>query len=442
MPAPPIRYADDDGVAIAYQVVGDGARDLVFVPGFVWHLEVIWEDPDVARFLRRMAGFGRLILYDKREQGLSDRTGQPPTLEQGMDDLLAVLNAVGAQRPVVFGISEGAPMCALFAATHPERCERLVLFGAYSRLVGSADHPAGVSEEDMEGFFAMVREGWGGPVALDLFAPSVAADETKRDWWARLLRQGTSPSGARNLLRMYYHLDVRGVLPAIGAPTLLVTRTGDRIAPPEQALLMAGGISGARFVELPGEDHLAFFEHPEAVLGEVEEFFTGRRSAPPGERVLATVLFTDIAGSTEHATALGDRRWRDRLEAHDRAVRREVAARRGRVVKTMGDGALAVFDGPARAIEAAAAIRDAVAPLDLHVRAGLHTGECELIGQDVGGIAVHIGARVAARAQAGEVLVSRTVTDLVAGSGLTFADRGEHELKGVPGRWRLFAAQG
>lgn len=435
------KYAlSEDGVNIAYQVHGEGPLDLVFVPGFVSHVELVWEDPALARFLRRLASFSRLIFFDKRGQGLSDRTGRPPTLEESMDDLRAVMDAAGAERPAIFGISEGGPMSILFAATYPERVAALVLYGTFARLLSADDFPQGVAPERMDGWARMVREGWGGPVGVELWAPSEVGNPEFERWWARLLRQGTSPAGAVELMELYREIDVRAVLPTVGTPTLVLHRSEDRLVPARQAEYLAAKIPGARSVALPGDNHLPTGGDQEQLLDEVEEFLVGSRVSEP-ERALATVLFTDIVGSTETAARLGDRRWRDLIERHDQTVRRELTVHRGTEVKTMGDGFLATFDGPARAIRCACAIRDELGQIGVEVRAGIHTGEVDLIGADVAGMAVNIGARVGALADSGEVLVSSTVRELVVGSGIEFEERGSHELKGAPGDWRLFAVR-
>jgi pimeloyl-ACP methyl ester carboxylesterase len=433
------HYADSGGVNIAYQVHGDGPLDLLLVPGFVSHAELLTEEPGIGRFFRRLTSFSRLVVFDKRGQGLSDRPGSPPTLEESMDDLEAVMEAAGCERPAIFGISEGGPMSALFAATHPERVSSLVLFGTFARMLEAPDFPHGVSEQALDRWSEIIRRDWGGPVALSLWAPSRLGDREFERWWARLLRQGTSPAGAIALMDLYREMDVRAVLPAIDVPTLILHREGDRMISVAQGRYMAETIPGARYVELPGEDHLPFAGDLDAVLDEVEEFLVGSRGAAESERALATVLFTDIVGSTAKAAELGDRGWRALLERHDATVRRQLSLYRGREVKTMGDGFLATFDGPARAIRCASAVREEVAELGIDVRAGIHTGEVELIGEDVGGMAVNIGARIGALAAPGEVLVSSTVRELVVGSGLEFAERGVETLKGAPGEWRLFA---
>jgi pimeloyl-ACP methyl ester carboxylesterase/class 3 adenylate cyclase len=432
------QYADSAGVSIAYQVHGEGPVELVFVPGFVSHVELIWTEPTVAAFFRRLASFARLVVFDKRGQGLSDRLGRAPTLEDSMDDLRAVMDAAGCERPAIMGISEGGPMSALFAATHPDRVAALVLYGTYARMVAAPDYPEGIPERWLRNWERIIRSEWGTPVGIDLWAPSTAGDPGFEEWWARLLRYGTSPAGAIALMRLYRELDVRVALAAIEAPTLVLHCGGDKMIPVAQGRHLADHIPGSRFVELDSEDHVPF-TGAEPLLDEIEEFLVGSRGARDSERALATILFTDLVGSTAKAAELGDRGWRRLLERHDAAVRRQLALHRGREVKTVGDGFLATFDGPARAIRCATALRGDLGSLGLELRAGIHTGEVELIGEDVGGIAVNIGARIGAQAGAGEVLVSSTVRELVVGSGLEFADRGVRPLKGVPGEWRLFA---
>lgn len=442
MAAPPIRYAHNGDVSLAYQVVGDGPLDLVAVTGFVGHLELWWEEPALARFWDRLASFSRLILWDKREQGLSDRLGRPPTLEQGMDDLRVVLDAAGSERAALVGFSEGGPLSILFAATHPARTRALVLWGTYARVTRAPDYPGGVPAEDFRAFLDSTVAAWGGPAGIELFAPSMAGDRRFVAWWTRLLRSGTSPRGARDLMEMYAEIDVRHALPAVSAPTLVLHRSDDALVPAAWGRSMAEQIADASYTELPGRDHLAAVGDPDSVLDEIEEFLTGTRPVHEPARMLSTVMFTDIVGSTERATELGDRRWGDLLEAHDGLVRRRLERFEGREVKTTGDGFLATFDGPARGIKCAREVVAGARELGIEVRAGLHTGECELKGDDVGGIAVHIGARVGALAGAGQVLVSGTVKDLVVGSGIEFDDRGSHSLKGVPGDWRLYAVAG
>jgi len=428
-------------VSIAYRVVGEGTLDLVFVSGWVSNLDLMWEDASYARFLRRLASFSRLILFDKRGTGLSDRVPETdlPTLEARMDDVRAVLDAAGAERAALLGHSEGGPMCLLFAATYPERTNALVLIGTYARRLIGEGYPFGATPEAYDAFLAEIADGWGGPVGLEVRAPSLADDERFRTWWSDYLRMSASPGAALALTRMNGQIDVRPALRTIDVPTLVVHRSGDRALPVEGARYIAERIRDVRLVELPGDDHLPFVGDQDAILDEIEEFLTGARRGAESDRVLATVLFTDIVGSTERAVELGDRDWRDLLDSHHVLVRRELERWRGTELATAGDGFLATFDGPARAIRCACGVRDAVRGLGLEIRAGLHTGECEVRGDTIAGIAVHIGARVAALAAAGEVLVSSTVKDLVAGSGIEFDERGEHDLKGVPGRWQLYS---
>jgi pimeloyl-ACP methyl ester carboxylesterase/plasmid stabilization system protein ParE len=439
---PQTRYARSGDVSIAYQVVGDAPRDLVLVPGWVSNVEVLWEEPACARFLERLATFTRLILFDKRGTGLSDRVSDMPNLETRMDDVRAVMDAVGSERAALLGYSEGGPLCLLFAATYPARAAAVIMIGSYARRLRTPDYPSGLDEETWHRWMDTCEREWGGPVGLDQRWPSAAGDERIRQWWARLLRMGASPGANRALQRMNGETDVRHVLPAIRVPTLILHSVGDRLLSVDGSRYMAERIPGAKYVELPGGDHLPWGEDVDAILDEVEEFLTGVRHGPEPDRVLATVLFTDIVGSTEKAAALGDRRWRDLLERHHHLVRRELARFRGHEVDTAGDGFLATFDGPARAVRCARAVSDGVRSLGVEMRAGLHTGEIELSRDKVSGLAVHIGARVAAAAGPGEVLVSSTVKDLVAGSGLGFQDRGVQTLKGVPGEWHLFALHG
>lgn len=380
-----------------------------------------------------------MILFDKRGLGLSDRTGVAPTLEQVADDALAVLDAAGSERAAVFAISEGGPAAIVLAATYPERVTQLVLYGTWARIVRGADYPLGFTLEQVRATRTYFAEHWGEPVAVAAFIPSMVDDQGYLAWWGRYLRLGTSPGGMVALMSLYEEIDVRPALPVVQQPTLVLHRKGDRLIPLENGRYLAERIPNCRFVELEGADHLVYAGDQAPIVSEIEEFVTGTRSGRESQRVLATVLFTDIVGSTEHAREIGDRRWRDLLQRHHAAVRRELGRFRGREIDTAGDGFLATFDGPARAIQCACSIGDAVRGLGLEVRSGLHTGECELIDGKVGGIAVHTGARVAALAEPGEVLVSRTVRDLVAGSGLAFEDRGVSQLKGVEGDWQLYA---
>ncbi len=420
---------------------GSGAVDLVFVPGFVSNVEAVWSSPARARFFERLGAFARVVMFDKRGTGMSDRSSQVFTLEQRMDDVRAVMDEVGWQRAALFGFSEGGPMSVLFAATFPERTTALVLYGAYARRSWAPDYSFAWRDADWERLFESIERRWGatGDPMLALWAPSIAHDPAAAAAAAAYFRASASPGAALAIMRMNREIDVREVLPSVSAPTLVVHRVGERVIDVEHARYQARHIPRAKLVELPGVDHVPWSGDADAVLQEVEEFLTGERHAPDLERVLATVLFVDIVQSTERAAALGDRGWRDLLQSFQEAVRRQLAAFRGREIDTAGDGFLAAFDGPARAIRCAAAIRAAAQSLALAVRAGVHTGECEIMGEKLGGIAVHTGARVAGSAAPGEILVSQTVKDLVAGSGLPLADRGAHQLKGIPGDWRLYA---
>ncbi len=437
---PRTQYAKSGDVHIAYQVIGHGPVDLVFVPGFVSHLEYDWEHPLPARFFHRLSTFSRLIRFDKRGTGLSDRVVEVPSLEQRMDDVRTVMDAVGSQRAALFGISEGGPMSVLFAATYPERTTALVLYGSYARRSWAPDHPFGWTEEQWSTALEKLERDWGTPQwGIETWTPSLAHDDGYRQYRANYLRLAASPGAAVAVWRMNKDIDVRQVLPAIRVPTLILHRAGDRLTKVEQARYLAERIAGAKLIELPGIDHSPWVGDTDAVLSEIEEFLTGARHAAEPDRVLATVIFADIVASTERATELGDRRWRELLETYYALARRQLERFRGRELDTAGDGLYAAFDGPARAIRCAVAIRDGVRSIGLDVRAGVHTGECEVIGEKMGGIAVHIGARVAGMSRPGEVLVTSTVKDLVAGSGVRFEDRGMHPLKGIPGDWHLYA---
>ena len=438
---PETRYAKSGDINIAYQVVGSGLRDLVLVPGWVSNLDVFWEEPTLARFLSRLASFSRLVVFDKRGTGLSDRVVDMPTLEVRMDDVRAVMDAVGSERAALYGYSEGGPMCALFAVTYPERTSALIMGGAYARLTRTQDYPWGPTAEQLETTVERIEREWGGPVGVDVRAPSMAKDERFRQWWGRLLRASASPTAGAALMRMSAHLDIRHILPTIRVPTLIMHSINDQIIDVGASRYMAERIPGAKLVELSGVDHSPYLSDAQVITDEIEEFLTGVRTRSESDRVLATVLFTDIVGATEKAASLGDRRWRDLLDAHHALVRRELASFRGREIDTAGDGFLAAFDGPARAVRCGCAIADGARAMGLEIRAGLHTGECEVMGDKLGGIAVHIGARVAALAGPGEVLVSSTVKDLVAGSGLSFKDQGTRPLKGVPGDWHLYVVE-
>jgi class 3 adenylate cyclase len=434
---PVTQYAKSGDVHIAYQAFGDGPINLVMVPGFVSNVEDYWDEPDFARFLTRLGSYARVVTFDKRGTGMSDRVAELPGLDQRMDDLRAVMDAAGMEQAAVFGVSEGAPLSILFAATYPGRCRALVLYGSFSRF--SYWFP---TDEALAAFFGYVGQAWGTGGSVQKFAPSRANDPAFQRWWGRNERLGASPAAVTALMRMNSQIDISAVLPAVRVPTLVIHRTGDRAVNVEGGRDVAAHIPGARLVELPGIDHLFYVgENANEISDAIEEFLTGARAPVPADRVLATVLFTDIVGSTEKAAALGDHRWRDLLDHHHATIRRNLARFRGHEVKTTGDGFLATFDGPARGVRCACAIAEEIRPLGIEIRAGLHTGECEMIDDDVGGIAVHIGARVAALAGGSEVFVSSTVRDLVAGSGLRFGDRGSQCLKGIPGKWHIFAAE-
>jgi pimeloyl-ACP methyl ester carboxylesterase len=436
---PQTRYAKSGGVSIAYQVVGDGPNDLVLVPGWVSNVDVFWEEPRLARLLTRLASFSRLILFDKRGTGLSDRVSDMPSLEVRMDDVRAVMDAAGSKRAALFGYSEGGAMCILFAATYPDRAAALIMDGSFARRTSAPDYPWGPGAEQQLAAIEQIEGDWGGSVGIEARSPSLANDERYRQWWARWLRSSASPAAAATLMRMNMEIDVRHVLPVVRVPTLILHSINDRVIDVEASRYMATRIPGAKLIELDGVDHIPWGGDSEQIVDAIEEFLTGARRGSEQDRVLATVLFTDIVGATERASRVGDRNWHDLVDSHHALVRRELENFRGREIDTAGDGFLATFDGPARAVRCACAISKAVRALGLEIRAGLHTGECEVMGDKLGGIAVHTGARVAAQAQASEVLVSSTVKDLVAGSGLTFLDRGVQSLKGIPGEWHLFA---
>jgi class 3 adenylate cyclase len=436
-----IQYARSGEIHIAYQVIGDGPLDLVCVMGALTNLNVLWEDPDYRRFCERLASFSRLILFDKRGMGLSDRV-RAGTLEERMDDVRAILDAVGSESAALMGVSEGGPMSILFAATYPERTRALVLCGAEVKEETSDDWPWGEgTREEFEQWtdIDLVVERWGKGGGIDYFAPSRAGDERLRRFAGRLQVESASPHDAVAFMRMGFEIDIRNVVPSVNAPTLILHRADDKVCNVENARWLARNVEGSRYVELAGMDHLPWIDGDD-ILDEMQEFLTGVREPAEPERMLATVLFTDIVGSTDRARELGDRRWRDLLERHNEIVRRDLERFRGVEIDTAGDGFFATFDGPARAIRCARSIVENVHSVGLDVRSGLHTGECELSADSVRGIAVHTGARVAALAAPGEVLVSSTVKDLVAGSGIDFTDRGVHELKGIPGEWRLYAA--
>ena len=431
----PIRYAKSGDVHIAYRVFGDGPRDIVLIPGTLSHAELLWELPSNEHLLKRLTAFARVIVFDKRGQGLSDRVAEQ-TLEERTGDVCAVMDAAGSARATIYGWSEGGPMCLMFAATYPERTAALVLYGTFASM---KDEPWGVGREQMEQFLGHLERRWGEGVVVLLNAPSRRNDQAFLQSFARIERASASPGSVLTLMRANYGVDVRHLLPALRVPTLILHRADDELVPVRAGRYLAEHIPGATYAEIPGTDHLVLdLETQDVIADKIEEFITGERRRLEPDRVVATVMFTDIVGSTQRAAEMGDARWRELRAAWHTVMRKELAAFRGREVDVAGDGLLATFDGPARAIRCACSVRDRVHGLGLQVRTGLHTGECELSGEAVVGIAVHIGARVAALAGSDEVLVSSTVRDLVAGSGLEFADRGAHSLKGVPGEWRLY----
>jgi class 3 adenylate cyclase len=441
---PETRYARLGDLHLAYQVLGAGPRDILMLDQWFSHMDAQWDVLPLATFRERLATFGRLIMFDKRGAGLSDPvpTMTLPTLELWMDDASAVLDAAGSEKAVLVANLGGGLLGTTFAAAHPERVTSLVLVDCWARYLKAPDYAIGGSPEGIDRALDEVESGAGHGLMIDLFAPSLVHDEHVRRAWTRYERQAASPGMMRAVVRLMYETDVRSVLPAIRVPTLVIQRAGaERFGPPFGKYL-AANIPDARYVELPGADSMIWAGDQDAVLGEIEDFLTGVRRAPEPNRVLATVLFTDIVGSTTLAAELGDARWRRLLGEHNLVARRLIERYGGALIDTAGDGLFATFDGPARAVRCAIAIRDGVSELGLEIRAGLHTGEIELQGDDVAGLAVHIGARISALAQGGEVLVSSTVKDLVLGSGLVFEERGDHALKGVPGEWRIFAVAG
>jgi class 3 adenylate cyclase/alpha-beta hydrolase superfamily lysophospholipase len=443
MNVPETKFTQNGEISIAYQVVGNGPFDLVIVPGFVSHLEQAWEDPSYSRFLMQLASFSRLILFDKRGTGLSDRIGGIPTLEERMDDVRAVMDSVDSQQAALFGISEGGPMSVLFAATYPERATALVLYGSIAKGSRAPDYPWGGDLEDdgtkawLEGW----RTKWGGVYEIETWAPSMADDEVFRQWWAKYLRLSASPSAVIKVFEMNMGIDIRDILPSIQIPTIVLHRTGDQAVEIEQGQYLAKNIPGAKFLELSGEDHLWWVGDSESIVNEIQEFLTGEQPPMEIDRVLATVLFTDIVDSTKRTAEMGDSRWKDVLDTHNAVMVKEINRFRGRTIRSTGDGYLAVFDGPGRAIRCGTAVRNELGQHGIEIRTGLHTGEIDLMGDDVGGIAVNIAARVLAEAADNEVWVSRTVKDLVVGSGFTFEERGTHNLKGVPGEWSSYSVE-
>jgi pimeloyl-ACP methyl ester carboxylesterase len=431
------RYAKNGDINVAYQVFGEGDVDLVYVPGFISHIENYWDNPHFARWLRRLGSFSRVILFDKQGTGLSDQASKLPGMDERMDDVRAVMDAVGVEQAAIFGVSEGGSLATLFAASHPDRSQALILYGAFAQFTSWFP-----TQEALEGLFQYIDTAWGSGESLPRFAPTMKDDLAFKQWWGKFERLGGSPGAAKTIMRMNSQIDITNILPSVNVPTLIIHRTDDVTVNVEGGRLLAERIPNAKYVELSGVDHPPFVgENPNQILDEMAQFLTGEWRPIETERILATVLFTDIVDSTKRAAEMGDQRWRDLLERHHSLVRGELNRFRGQEIDTAGDGFFATFDGPARGIRCACAIRDAVTSLGITIRAGLHTGECEVMGEKIGGIAVHLGARVAAEARSGEVLLSSTVKDLVAGSGLRFIDRGVHTLKGIPGDWNLFAVE-
>lgn len=435
------RYARSGDTHIAYQVVGQGPIDIVYVPGWVSHVELCWEEPTYARFLNQLSSFSRLIMFDKRGTGLSDRVrdDQLPTLEERMDDLNVVMDAAESESAAIFGFSEGGSLSALFAATYPERASSLVMFGTFAKRIWSQDYPWAPTPEERKKEYEFIEREWGNLIDLEHYVPSMVSNEGFTRRLATYFRRSASPGAAVTLLKMNTQIDITNVLPTIHVPTLVIHRTGDRDVKVEEGRWLADRIPGARFKEIQGIDHLPWVGDQDSIIGEVQEFLTGARPASEESRVLATIMFTDIVESTQRAIKVGDQDWTTLLDDHDRICKDSIDRFRGRLVKKTGDGVLATFDGPGRGISCAKEILDRVRALGLEIRCGLHTGECEIRGEDTAGVAVHLAARVSALAGPGELLVSRTVRDLVAGSGVEFEDRGIHELRGFPEEWQLFA---
>ena len=431
------RYAKNGDINVAYQVFGEGNVDLVMVPGFISHIENYWDEPNFARWLRKVGSFARVILFDKQGTGLSDRSSKVPGMDERMDDVRAVMDAVGVEQAALFGISEGGSLATLFAASHPDRSQALILYGAFSQFKSWFQ-----TQEALEDLFQYIDSAWGSGESIAMFAPSMTEDAAFKEWWGKFERLGASPGAAKKIMHLNSQIDITDILPSVKVPTLVIHRTDDVTVNVQGGRRLAERIPNAKYVELPGVNHLPMVgENSDRILDEMAQFLTGELRPIETESVLATVLFTDIVDSTKLAAELGDRQWRDLLERHHSLVRGELNRYRGREIDTAGDGFFATFDGPARGIRCACAIRGAVPSIGITIRAGLHTGECEVLGDKVSGLAVHIGARIMDKADPGEVLVSGTVKDLVAGSGFRFNDRGKHDLKGIPGEWRLFLVE-
>lgn len=439
---PETRYARRGDDYIAYQTVGNGPPDIVFMSAWFSHVDGRWEEPRFAAMLSRIATMGRLIVFDKRGSGASDPlAAAEPTWEDWADDISAVLDATDSERATVIGVGDSGPLAMLFAASHPQRVTSLVLINTGARLVQGPDYPWGLSGEQVEHFLRRTRETWGTGGIADVFSPSASSDERYRQWWARYQRMGSSPGRSTTMARLVFAVDVRNVLSTIHVPTLVIHRKDFRFFPVELGRYLGEHIANAKYVELPGADGFVYLGDTDAVLSEVEEFVTGARRSPEADRILATILLTDMVGSTDRAARLGDQRWRAVLDTHDEIVRAQLKQFRGRLHRATGDGVLATFDGPARGIRCAQSLRDTLREAGIDIRSGLHAGEIELRGDEIGGIAVHIAARIGAQAESGEILCSSTVKELVTGSDLAFVDRGRHQLKGVPQEWQIYAVQ-
>ena len=439
---PETRYARRGDDYIAYQTVGNGPPDILFMSAWFSHVDGRWEEPRFAAMLNRIATMGRLIVFDKRGSGASDPlAAAQPTWEDWADDISAVLQAADSERATVIGVGDSGPLAMLFAATQPQRVTSLVLINTGARLVQGPDYPWGLSGDEVERFLRRTRETWGTGGISDIFSTSASSDERYRQWWARYQRMGSSPGRSTTMARLVFAVDVRNVLSTIHVPTLVIHRKDFRFFPVELGRYLAERIADAKYVELPGADGFVYLGDTDAVLSEVEEFVTGSRRSPEADRILATILLTDMVGSTDRAARLGDQRWRAVLDAHDEIVRGQLKQFRGRLHRATGDGVLATFDGPARGVRCAQSLRDALREAGIDIRSGLHAGEIELRGDEIGGIAVHIAARIGAQAESGEILCSSTVKELVTGSDLAFVDRGRHQLKGVPQEWQIYAVQ-
>jgi pimeloyl-ACP methyl ester carboxylesterase/class 3 adenylate cyclase len=431
------QYAKSGDVHIAYQVFGEGDVDLVFAPGFVSHIENYWDEPGLARWLKRLGSFTRVIMFDKRGTGLSDRVSELPGLDERIDDVHCIMDHVGIQRAAIFGVSEGGSLSTLFAATHPDRTLALILYGAFARF--SDWFP---TQETLDTFYQYVDNYWGSGASLPIWSPTKQDDPVFQQWWGKFERLGASPGAANKLMQMNSQIDISDILPTVNVPTLVIHRRDDINVSVEGGRMLARDIPGAKYVELSGNDHLPMVgENSDQILDEIAHFLTGEHQPVDTDRILATVLFTDIVDSTKHLAQKGDQQWRHLLASHNTMVERQIGRFRGRLIKNTGDGILAVFDGPARAIRCAMALCEEAHQIGIELRTGLHTGEIELMGDDVGGMAVHIAARVMGKAGAGGVWVSRTLKDLVVGSGFSFKEQGVYTLKGVPEEWRLFSIQ-